>query len=321
MEQNRERLLDLSLENKASIQAVEAAAFLVCLDDASPQGSVDRFRQFLFSDRNRWYDKTLQHIICPNGISASLYEHAALDGASIGPLIAQIAAAVVESPGFTNVPGQAKAMSPSTIAEPLNIISNDSHRANVLRCCQNLTKITSPLTFATLITTRLSIAFLRKHKCPIQSGVQLAIQLACRRFYGYIPPAYETVSMAHFCQGRVEVNAIIGPAMIQFLDAAASKYRSDSTNLRALLHEAATEHSRRLGRVVKGRGYNRHLLALEWVLREGETRPALFDDAGYAKSKPGKVITSNFAMGGLEGGFAYPVPESFLLCFDIQDNR
>ena len=39
------------------------------------------------------------------------------------------------------------------------------------------------------------------------------------------------------------------------------------------------------------------MFALIWVLMEADTRPAQFDGAGYARSKPEKITTSNIAMG------------------------
>ena len=313
--------MNVNLENKASFLTIEAAAFIVCLDHASPDTPVDRFRQFLFADTNRWYDKTLQHVVCPNGVSASVFEHAALDGVSVRPLLVDIAAAVVDPPSAANEIEQPGVKLLHCAADPLNISADSSFNGAIMQCRQQLRELTSLLTFASLTTSRLGVYFLQKHKCPIQSGVQLAIQLACRRFYGYTLPAYETVSMAHFRKGRVEVNAIIGPAMMRFLDVAASESRASSTTFKTLLYNATTEHNRSLSRAIQGKAYNRHMLALEWMLEEGESRPALFDDIGYAKSKPGKVIISHIPLGGLEGGFAYPVPGSILVYYDIQGER
>ena len=291
----------------------------MCLDDTTPENPADRFRQFLFAGTNRWYDKTLQHIVCPNGVSASLYEHAALDGVSIEPLLAGISAAVLDYQAPSNIDGPAKATDLANAAEHLSISVNDASNLAMLHCRQNLEHRTSSVTFAPLATHKLGNIFLRKHKCPVQSGIQLAIQLASRRFFGCTHPAYETVSMAHFRKGRVEVNPVIGPAMMRFLDAVVDERASDCMSIQSLLYEATTEHNRSLSRAVKGRGYSRHMLALEWMLVEDETRPALFDDVGYSRSKPGKVVTSNFTAGGLEGGLVYPVPESIFVYFEIQD--
>ena len=77
--QSREALLRID-NNIHSIQTIEAATFIVCLDDASPGTLVERCYQFLYADgSNRWYDKTLQFVVCDNGVSASVHEHSSLD--------------------------------------------------------------------------------------------------------------------------------------------------------------------------------------------------------------------------------------------------
>ena len=144
--------------------------------------------------------------------------------------------------------------------------------------------------------------------------------MASRRFFGYNPPAVETVSMSHFRKGRVEINHTIHAAMAKYLTAT-----TDATipreQLRMLAFDAAKEHAKSLGRASNGRGFSRHLLAMEWMLQEGEAKPALFKDPVYEVMKPGKLVTSTFKTGWLEGGFVYPVPGSILVYFEVKDQR
>jgi hypothetical protein len=91
--------------------------------------------------------------------------------------------------------------------------------------------------------------------------------------------------------------------------------------VRKRFFDAAKAHTKSLTKAGKGRAFGRHMLAMEWMLREGETTPDLFLDPSYAKLRPGKVMTSNFTSGWLEGGFAYPVPESILVYFEFRDER
>lgn len=77
--------------NKIAIQIIEAAIFVVCLDATSPTNSKERCTQFLSAkENNRWYDKTLQLVICFNGSSKTVCEHSSLDGITIEPLHAVI---------------------------------------------------------------------------------------------------------------------------------------------------------------------------------------------------------------------------------------
>ena len=268
---------------------------------------------------NRWYDKTLQLVVCENGISASVCEHSALDGVSVEPLHNYINKAIREFEPRATRRGEAK--SDAVFGAEELLLSYDEVIEKAFRQFQQeFDQLNSKFTFASGEVPTLGVDVLRSHKCPPQSGIQLAIQLACQRFFGYNPPALETVSMAHFRKGRVEVHHIIGPAVAHFLEAVKDAENSPK-NRRVAFLDAAKAHAKSLSRVSKGKGFSRHLLALEWMLREGEEKPKLFEDPVYVRLKPGKVMTSNFTTGWLEGGFFYPVPESILVYFEIRDER
>ena len=316
-------MIQISDENKNSIQDIEKAAFVICLDHARPQTPSDRFRQFLFSDgSNRWYDKTLQFVVCDNGISASVMEHSVLDGIAVEPIHRHLNRAIMAyTPGSistTNVNNL-----DHMILEELSLVAPPAASELVTELREKLKKTTSKYSFATLEVTTLSNTFLRSYKCASQSSVQVAIQLACRRFFGHSPPALETVSMAHFRKGRVDVNYTVRPALIRFLDATTTDIPSSAAALRPLFHDAAKEHAISLSRTSKGRGFSRHLLAMEWMLEDGEQAPTLFSEPAYARSKAGevKLLTSCFTTGWLEGGFIYPAPGGILVYFEIKDQR
>ena len=302
------------------MHVIEAAAFVVCLDNAEPRNSSERCHQFLYgAASNRWYDKTLQLVVCGNGVSASVCEHSALDGVSVEPLHDYINKAIRGFNPQATQRGEANNDADSG-AEELPLSRNKAIDKAIYRFQQEFDLNNSKFTFASVEVSTLGVDFLRSHKCPSQSGVQLAIQLACQRFFGYNPPALETVSMAHFRKGRVEVHHIIGSALARFLEAI-KEVESSPKNLRVAFLDAARAHAKSLSRVSKGKGFSRHLLALEWMLREGEEKPKLFEDPVFVRLKPGKVLTSNFTTGWLEGGFFYPVPESILVYFEIRDER
>jgi hypothetical protein len=81
--ETRQRLRQLNPKNTASIETIEAADFLVCLDEAAPKSAVERARQFHFGGENgasnRWHDKSIQFIVYANGVSGTVGEHNMLD--------------------------------------------------------------------------------------------------------------------------------------------------------------------------------------------------------------------------------------------------
>ena len=294
---------------------------MVCLDNANPVNSEERFRQFLFGDgSNRWYDKTLQIVVCDNGVSASIYEHAAVDGFSVQPLHDFINSAILEYE--RPVRSEMKDLELGSISTParLPLTTTMTIDNNISQLSHNFQTPTLQYSFASVEIESFGNDFFSKHKCPVQSGIQLAIQLASRRFFGSSLPAHETVSMATFRKGRVEVHHIIQPLVAEFLTAA-SEQVTDSSKLRAMAFQAAKAHTKSLSRASKGHGFSRHLLAMEWAIQEGDTTPTLFKSPIYARMKPGKVITSAFKSGWVEGGFVYPVPGGLFIYFEVKDQR
>lgn len=72
----------------------------------------------------------------------------------------------------------------------------------VLRFSQRFQTDNLQYSFANVEIANFGDDFFSRHKCPVQSGTQLAIQLASRRFFGYSPSALETV---------------VGPIIAQYL--------------------------------------------------------------------------------------------------------
>ena len=76
---------------------VESAALMVCLDhdcpnDVTVAGAGDRARQMWHGDGvNRFYDKTLQFVVTPDGHAGFLGEHALADGAPTSRLCTEVA--------------------------------------------------------------------------------------------------------------------------------------------------------------------------------------------------------------------------------------
>lgn len=303
------------------MRTIEAAAFVVCLDDAKPVEPEDRFRQFLFGDgSNRWYDKTLQIVICDNSVSASVYEHAAVDGFSVKPLQDFINSAILEyeRPLHSKLtdPGLRSICAPT----PISLTTTMAIDNRILQFSQRFQDPFLHSSFASVEIANFGNDFFFTHKCPVQSGIQLTIQLASRRFFGSSLPAHETVAMASFRKGRVEVHHIIQPAVAEFLIAASEQITARS-KLRAMAFEAAKAHTKSLSRASIGHGFSNHLLALEWITRAGDSTPTLFESPIYARMKPGKLITSSFKSGWEEGGFVYPVLGGIFVYFEVKNDR
>ncbi|KAJ5735698.1 uncharacterized protein N7483_000823 [Penicillium malachiteum] len=258
-------------------------------------------------------------------------EHAALDGVTIEPLHNAINDAIAKQheSGVTEVNksesrGKLARLGSTSIEKcsslPLPMTAH-SDMYSVMRTISNERLGDSEsFSFATMTSHQITQSFCLEHKTPLQGSLQLALQLAARRLFGHILPATETVSLAHFRHGRVDVNAIVTTPMMAFLDEATVDSHPRRV-LRDLADNATREYVSNLRRVSRGQGYGRHLLALEWMIADTEERPSFFDDPSYLKSKPGRILTSCFNTGWQEGGFVYPPANSILIYFEISEER
>ncbi len=76
----RQNLLLSNRQNAASLDVIERAAFLVCLDESTPVTKEEISRACWHGDgRNRFFDKSLQFIVFDNGRAGFNGEHSMMD--------------------------------------------------------------------------------------------------------------------------------------------------------------------------------------------------------------------------------------------------
>lgn len=76
----RKELISSSEKNQQSLDIIERAVFVVCLDDVKPV-TKDEISKFCWvgDGRNRFFDKSLQFIIFDNGKAGFNGEHSMMD--------------------------------------------------------------------------------------------------------------------------------------------------------------------------------------------------------------------------------------------------
>ena len=188
--QNRQILREVSSNNEKWLLIIEAAAFVIYLDDFSPQDASERGRQFLHANGfNRWNDKTVQFAVCNNGVSAGIGEHAMLDGYVSRRLNKYVTAAIMglEINGDPSPSGNSARLCRPPKSYTFTTTALLDQKISCVRA-----RVLAETCKYDLAAFELSIVnenFFRSHKCPPKSGMQLLIQLACRRYFGYNPAA------------------------------------------------------------------------------------------------------------------------------------
>ncbi|KAL3449661.1 hypothetical protein BJX65DRAFT_305685 [Aspergillus insuetus] len=328
----RQALIDHGPENAVYIRTIEESAFVVSLDDSSPETPEERGRHFHFSDgSNRWHDKPIHFIITANGASGILGDHTGLDAATVHDLNTEIADKIRRhEPSTLHTNGTSPGSDIDTLIEQV-------HHTPITQCTQSRISHLRT-TYNTATSTRehryppplpYGSTLMQSHKIPANSAIQLLVQLAGRYYFGPGLPCWETVLQSNFATGRVEINQVVSVQVAAFVDAAVAgddKKEKDMVSLRELRKlfiEAARAHSSTVLACTRAGGSDRFLSMLrEIVDREnGEEEPGLFHDPVYIRARPRKLMSNCFATGMAENGCVLRDEEGVWLHFEVEADR
>ena len=318
----QEEITSLSPENSALINLINAAAFIICLDDGSPATATERCNQLLLGNpSNRWSDKSLQFIVCENGVSGYICEHSMLDATSLKQINRFVTRAIVEHSVEIYKDGQVNGHAEST--EEHTFVTNTSILDHIDRLQKELDRRYSPVEFSHFRLSAVGNGLLHTKKIPSKAGIQLIIQLASLLYYGKQHPSWETVTMTPFHQGRLDWMQVVSPTMYHFCKAALDHHIPSAERL-ALLRDAAQSHASTLTKIARGRGFAAHLEALQEVLQQHEPVPALFTDPTWEMMRvtSTRKIKTDASEGLMaqEAGFFMPDPESVFVHYEVEDD-
>ena len=305
---------------------IEAAAFVVCLDDASPSDPSQRANQFLLGKTSdRWADKILQFVVCQNGDSAYLCEHSAVDGGTLIQLNEAIRSAILEpnrtSPGVSNLDNHSGEL-------PGYIFDSNSEIEKMIDCAQRLSDARDRrIEYSHFTCSSFGSTFSRDHRCAPKAAYQLVIQLASLRYFGYQPSSWEAITMRPFRKGRVELIQAVLPPVAEFCASMQNRQKdSAATQLkRTLFYNAIKAYNNTMTRISRGGGFMGHLYALQEVLEEGEETPQLFLDPSYEATRPKKIMTSTIpwqdSLQEAGSDFFLSDPEHIWIQYEVGDER
>ncbi|MCJ1404087.1 hypothetical protein MMC11_007312 [Xylographa trunciseda] len=326
--------------NSVTIDVIEAAAFIVCLDDESPSTPSERCNQFFLGNpSNRWSDKNLQFVICKSGVSAFVGEHAMLDGASVRQLNRFVTNSILtdefhnessQDVGVNMKISKTENLGSFLLNPPLDDLmvelsfeTNPVIEKHIGRVQEKFNGRFQPIELTHFRVDNFGTTFLRSHKCPSKPGYQMVIQLACLLYYGYQPPSWETISMARFHKGRIDWIQAVQPAVADFCAAA----RDDTITIaerRRLFFEAVNTHANTMTKIARGHGFVAHLYALREMLQDNEPLPALFSDQAWVEtSVPSIKPVKTDCLEGMmmqETAFLMPEPQCIFVHFEVEEN-
>jgi len=312
------RLKAASDVNAASVEAIESASFIVCLDDASPVTLEERAHQYWHGDgSNRWFDKPLQFIINDNGTAGFTGEHSMMDGTPTHRLNDYANMLI-----FTNaLPFDATEIR-SDLPNPTPLrftLTPDLHQ-DIANAQAHFAKQISAHELRVQAYQGYGKGLIKKFKCSPDAYVQMIIQLAYHKFYGKNRPTYESAATRRFQEGRTETCRTVSDESVAFCDAMADPAASPE-HTQQLLRAALAAHVKYISDASDGRGVDRHLFGLKKCLREGEALPALYSDPAYAYSGTWFISSSQLSSEYFNGyGWSQVVDDGWGIAYMINEN-
>jgi len=321
----RSALLELPGMEEA-LEVLESGCVLVCLDTASdtPVSRAQCGKQFLYgsgSASNRWFDKSVQLIVCPNGKAGILGEHSMMDGMPVVGLANHIvntsyqrARDESESPAIETYGTVSDIFGGIGLTPKIHDMIETSKRAFGEWTGKHDLQVQSFRGYGS--------DFAKKAGFSPDAYAQMAMQVATARLFGRQVGTYEATQTRSFRHGRTETTRTVSPASAAFVRSLLEPSTLPASDKIAMLRAACKAHAGYIGNAAKGLGVDRHFLGLSLLAADGEALPDLYADPVFARSKRWRVSTSNLTHPGLENwGYGEVVPDGVGLSYSVHKNH
>ncbi|KAL8672464.1 MAG: hypothetical protein Q9168_003067 [Polycauliona sp. 1 TL-2023] len=314
----RGRLIGANPANATVLETIQASAFVVCLDDASPVTLEERAHQYWHGDgQNRWYDKPLQFVVNDNGTSGFLGEHSMMDGTPTHRLNDYINMLI-----FANKLDLTDSSVRSDLPEPLPLKFHlDQPTLSAIhRARQDFDSLIAQHDLRVQAYQGYGKNLIKKFKASPDAYVQMIIQLAYHKMYKVNRPTYESAAVRRFQQGRTETCRSVSSESVAFCSAMADPDVTPDQCIE-LFRKAVEAHVKYITDASDGKGVDRHLFGLKKCLEEGEEVPGIFNDRAYTYSSTWYLSTSQLSSEFFNGyGWSQVVDEGWGIAYMINEN-
>ena len=315
----RKTLTEANAANRATLEAIESSAFIVCLDDATPVTLEERAHQYWHGDgSNRWFDKPLQFIINDNGTSGFMGEHSMMDGTPTHRLNDYANMLIFTNKlDFNNPTIRSDLPEP----QPLKFHVNKAVQAEISRATTDFLTVFGEHELKVQAYQGYGKGMIKKFKCSPDAYVQMTIQLAYHKMYGKNRPTYESAATRRFQQGRTETCRTVSDESVAFCDAMADP-SIPPEKCAELFKKAVNAHVQYISDASDGKGVDRHLFGLKKLLGENEQVPAIFTDPAFAYSSKWYLSSSQLSSEYFNGyGWSQVIDEGWGIAYMINENR
>ncbi|XP_046865290.1 choline O-acetyltransferase [Drosophila willistoni] len=218
--------LQLDERNQRNLELIETALVVLCLDE--PLGKHFNARGFTgasptihkvgerddtnmahemihgggseYNSGNRWFDKTMQLIICTDGTWGLCYEHSTSEGIAVVQLLEKILKKIDEQPDEEVGLPQHHLPPP----ERLEWHVSQQLKQRFGQASKSVDKAIDDLDFYVYCYQGYGKNFIKSSQVSPDVYIQLALQLAHYKLYGHLVATYESASTRRFLHGRVD---------------------------------------------------------------------------------------------------------------------
>lgn len=308
------------INNKAALEGIESASFVICLDDASPLTREERAHQYWHGDgQNRWYDKPVQFIVCDNGVSGFLGEHSMMDGTPTHRLNDYVCDVIFNNKVDHGAPAS---QSRSDLPAPEEIVFklNTEVKDSVETAIADFDDVIGRHELSVFAYKGYGKGLIKKFKTSPDAFVQMLIQLGYYKAFGVCRPTYESAATRRFQLGRTETCRSVSVESVAFVKTMEDPNATAADKI-AAARKAYSAHVKYIADASAGKGVDRHLFGLKSLVEPGQDLPALFKDPTYSYSSSWYLSTSQLSSEYFNGyGWSQVIDAGFGLAYMINEN-
>ncbi|KAI9331576.1 acyltransferase ChoActase/COT/CPT [Obelidium mucronatum] len=313
----REKLI-ASAKNKSSLDKIETAAFVVCLDDTKPVSYEQRSHACWVGDgKNRFFDKSFQFIVFDNGVAGFNGEHSMMDATPTSRLCDWVLENLEK--GKINH-GTTTISSSLPTPKKLEFDLDASLKQEITIAEKKFAELVGKHDLKVTVFDGYGKNLIKKMGCSPDAYAQMAIQLAYYKTYGVSRATYESAQTKKYAYGRTETGRSVSVESVAWVKA----MQDPSLSAQAkgeLGRKAIASQSGYMAKAVEGKGVDRHLLGLRLLLKPDEPKPTIYTDPSYALSSHWNLSTSQISSEYYNGyGWGEVVADGYGCAYMVNNN-
>ena len=275
----RSYLTNLDAQNAHSLELLDSALFVVCLDEITPPDLETLARTAFTGDggRDRWFDKPIRLIFNSEGQFAVAIEHSNVDGYPVARLINEVNRELEPLEESLTSSSSVELEPPQQLWWKLD----QTLLEEVAQALTDAESLSEQIQMGIASFDEFGSDFIQQHGLIADVVFLLSLQIAYARLHGKIPiGAWQAVHNRGFRYGRHDYALIVTPESVELIQAFTEK-ASDEVRYGALKH-AVNAHLWRVFDAKNGQGVVMHLYALySLARRKGSGVPGIFQDKTF----------------------------------------